>query len=704
MNRTVKAACLLALACAVTLCGCKKRDDGPELSDSRPETEAAQTGASEQPVRLEDDYYGAVNHDLLEEKEIPGDSYGWNWFYELSRNGEDVQETIVSDAMDSENKDEDGSDQQKIRDFYRTAMDMDGRSTAGLGELKPWIDRIRGAESIQEYAEVMGGLFRDTGSCSLLNLFISNDLKDSSSSSWYIGPSDLGPGKETLEDPGRKEVVERYRIYVGQMLASGAGDEDEVSHLCAAGTVGTTLDPETQEAFYARVAAEVVSLQMDLAAASLPLAEQWNPEKISNYYSRPKLQELLPALDVEKVLKAAGAEEDADYLIVMEPELMKKVNSYLTEENLELLKNYSVFCLLQDYSSYLTPEIRDIAVQWNNELKGIRESRPDEKTALSLLENSLGYEIGRLYVEKAFSSEDKAAVEEMVRQLKERYEERISTMEWMEESTREAAMRKLAAMSVKVGYPDKWPEDHSQVRILPPEDGGTLIGNKLALRKGEMAELLEQPGKPIDRSRWNMTPQTVNAYYNPANNEIVFPAGILQPPYYDREASFASNLGGIGMVIAHEMSHAFDDMGAQYDEKGDLNMWWSQNDFTHFQEMGDKVAAYYDRQKILDGRSLNGRQTLGENIADLGALSCITSLVGDDQQQLRELFQRYAVIWAEKFTEEEQLNRLNTDVHSPGRVRVNAVLRCTDAFYKAYPEIKEGDGMYLAPEDRVRIW
>lgn len=684
------------LACTFAVTSCKKKETGPEAAEGG--AEAAKT------VRPEDDYYEAVNQKLLEQKEIPPDAYGWNWFYELGREGEQVKADIVSHVTDENNRYEDGSDEQKLRDLYRTAMDMNGRRAVGLGGLKPWLDRINQSRDVQEYAEAVAAFLRETGDYSLFQLFAASDLKDSGVYSWYLSGPDLGLGKETFADPRQEELVRRYQTYVSRLLACAAGLEADPSHLCLAGAETTALEPEAADSPYDRAAAEIVDFQRDMASAALPLADQWSPEKIGNDYTVGEIRELLSNLDVKPVLDAAGLNKNADRITVMEPELLKAVNSRLTGENLSMLKNYTSFCILQDFGAYLTPEIRDTVISWKNWQKGILEKRPDQKLALTVLEDRLGFELGKLYVQRTFSGEDKAAVENMAVELKGIYKERISRMEWMSADTREAAVRKLDHMTVKAGYPDIWPQDHSQAEILPPEKGGSLIGNVLSLKRAEADAARRRAGEPVDRGRWEMTPQTVNAYYNPSNNEIVFPAGILQPPFYDREASHASNMGGIGMVIAHEMSHAFDDTGAQYDEKGNFNMWWNREDLNNFHKLGDKVAAYYDKQMGADGQNINGRQTLGENIADLGALSCVTAQVGNDPEQLRELFRRYAVIWAEKLTEKAQLDRLNTDVHSPGKVRVNAVLRCTDAFYRAYPEVSEGDGMYLAPEERAGIW
>ena len=273
----------------------------------------------------------------------------------------------------------------------------------------------------------------------------------------------------------------------------------------------------------------------------------------------------------------------------------------------------------------------------------------------------------------------------------------------MGEATKEKAIRKLEHMTLKIGYPDHWPDYYENAVILP-EGQGSLVDNMVNVYRSLRSYEKEEIKKPVDRTQWGMTPQTVNAYYNPLNNEIVFPAAILQPPFYDPNADDASNLGGIGMVIAHEISHAFDSSGARYDENGNYNMWWTEDDLKKFQDLTLKVAAYYDGQEAVKGRFVNGRQTLNENIADLGALACVTSIAGDDTEALNSLFTQYARIWASKYTEESMIHRLNTDVHSPAKVRVNAVLSSTEAFYKVYPDLKEGDGMYVTPEKRVKIW
>jgi len=274
----------------------------------------------------------------------------------------------------------------------------------------------------------------------------------------------------------------------------------------------------------------------------------------------------------------------------------------------------------------------------------------------------------------------------------------------MSDETKASAIRKLEHMNLKVGYPDKWPNDYKNARVLSAEEGGNLIDNMLSLLKAQNEVNKKKYKEPVDKGEWGMTPQTVNAYYNPTANEIVFPAAILQPPFYDPKGDFASNLGGIGMVMAHEVSHAFDSSGSLYDENGNYHVWWTKEDREKFDELARQVEEYYSGMDGFQGRKVNGAQTLNENIADLGSMACITAIAGEKGSDLNLLFRQYATIWASKYTPEAMIDRLNTDSHSPAKVRVNGVLSATDAFYKAYPDIKEGDAMYVAPDKRVKIW
>ncbi|WP_367565269.1 M13 family metallopeptidase [Lacrimispora sp.] len=678
-NVKVKGVLLLyALLTVFGLAGCGRK---PEAKPEETLAWPVNVQGEKNGVRLEDDYYGYVNQDILKETEIPEDSNSWSYFYKLDREAYQVLHEVLTEAVENRKEAKEGSLEQKIGDMYEAAMDMEGRRKAGFGELNAYMDRIQNASNIKEYLESLGTVYSDLGVGSLVVLQWFEDMSDSGKYALYVDGADLGPGKETLEDETQAALIKEYEAYIGRMMELSGLSREEA----------------------AQAASGILGLQRDLAASALPLRERNNPEIIYNPYSMDMIKSLFSGGEMDGFLAAAGIGE-VPTLIVTQEEQMKKIGQYLSEDHLPLLKNYSVFCLLQDFAPYLTPETRDTYLEWNRRQKGIKEKKTDEKLASEMVQGLLGFEFGRLYTEKTFTEEDKLAIEAMVYQILEAYRKQILALDWMGEETKAAAIKKLDHMTMKIGYPDQWPDDYGQALVVSPDEGGTLIDNTLSLVRAKRKMEREKVLKPVDKSEWQMTPQTVNAYYNPSGNEIVFPAAILQPPFYDPEADHAANLGGIGMVIAHEVSHAFDSSGSLYDEKGNYHVWWTEEDRTRFKELADRVTAYYDGQDGYEGRRVNGAQTLNENIADLGSISCVTSIIGDDPESLKLLFAQYATIWAAKYTPESMIQRLNTDVHAPARVRVNAVLSATDAFYRAYPEIGEEDGMYLPPARRVKIW
>jgi putative endopeptidase len=630
---------------------------------------------------LEDDYYDYVNQNVLKEKEIPKDSNNWSYFYDLNKKAYDVLNNTLNEIVMNRKNAEPGSLQQKIADLFLTALDMEGREKAGLGQLKPYIDSIRNASSLDEFLNVTGNLYSEIGFGSIILPQWYEDMKDSTRYSLYLDGADLGPGKETLEDKSQEDLIKSYEEYIGRTMEFSGMEKEEAK----------------------KAAAEILALQKNLAESALPLSQQNDPGIVYNPYTQEELKKLFPEGTIDRFIQSAGL-SGLDTYVVSQEEQMKKIGSYLTEDSLPLLKNYTIFSLMDDFAIYLTPEIRNNYSDWHNLQNGIKEYKSDEKMASELTQGMLGFEFGQLYVEKEFSEEDKVAIKEMVQQILNAYKAQIMALDWMGDATKEAAIKKLEHMALKIGYPDKWPNDYASASVLSVEQGGNFIDNALSLVKAKNKVQKEKVREPVDKGEWAMTPQTVNAYYNPTGNEIVFPAAILQAPFYDPNADYAANLGGIGMVIAHEVSHAFDSSGSQYDENGNYHVWWTEEDRAKFKERADRVVAYYDGQEGFQGRKVNGRQTLDENIADLGSLASITAIAGDDVEALKLLFRQYATIWASKYTPAAMIKRLNTDVHSPAKVRVNAVLSATDAFYKAYPEIKEGDGMYVPPDKRVKIW
>lgn len=671
------AVCLMVSACAWNPADMEKNET--EQGESSEETVLLETEASAQgkkaQTRPEDDYYEAVNRELLNKVRIPSDESGWTWFYELENQTYEKLNNILLDIVNRENRLQEGSGEQKIAALYLTATDSERRDQAGLGGLSPYLSRIMSAATVEEYLEALASIRKETGFGSLISWESSPDLKNSSRNAAYITEPDLVLGKAILESEDYQDIWNKYQSYIARLL-EGIGQPGEQA---------------------ASAASDIFRFQKALAEKAYSPSESGNPARIYHPFTRKELQVLFTNMDVNRYLEASGMDQ-APSFVVINPELESLVNDYLTEENLSLLKNYSAFILMNDTAQYLTTRLRDQKLQFEKLLSGKAEVYSDEKLAGRQTQKLLGFEFGKIYVEKCFSEADKKNIESMAKTIIQTYEEQISGLDWMSKETKTAAKKKLEAITLKIGYPDQWPDCLDSVKLKTPEKGGLFIDNVLEIRKAECADELKKTAGPPDREAWLMTPQTVNAYYSPQGNEIVFPAAILQPPFYDNKGDYKQNLGGIGMVIAHEITHAFDNNGAQYDEKGNYNNWWMEKDNENFKKRQNAMIEYYN------GYGIDGKLTLGENIADSGAMSCVTRIAGkDDQEGLRRLFTRYAAIWANKYTSEEEKNRLKNDPHAPGKVRVNAVLSALDAFYQAY-NIKAADGMYVAPEDRVSVW
>ena len=350
----------------------------------------------------------------------------------------------------------------------------------------------------------------------------------------------------------------------------------------------------------------------------------------------------------------------------------------------------------------LTPASLAAAQEYQTAAGGIEKKKDFERTVSETVQEKLGFQCGRVFCETYFNEDAKQDVASIIRQIIDVYDNRLAHMEWMTESTRQEARKKLKAITVKVGYPDQWPQDKYSLVLKSPDEGGVYIDNIMEILKASQDYSFKTRHDPVDRNEWGMTPQTVNAYYNPGNNEIVFPAGILQAPFYDPEAEPVANLGGIGAVIGHEITHAFDTSGSQYDEKGNLRDWWTAQDKQHFRELAQKVIDYYDTMEV-NGIQVNGTLSVTENIADLGGVSCITEIAKEKGYDLKELYHAYGVIWATKYRDEYLSYIMTNDTHSPGITRVNAVLSAIGDFYTAFG-VREGDGMYRRPEDRPHIW
>ncbi len=684
MKKRILAALIAALM-ALQLAGCSRLADFPfellqMMEQQESEPEEAQEEEQDEAPRYQDDYYEYVNHDLLSLIDLTASDAHWDWFGELDAMITEEMQDIIRDLAASDTVYEKGSSEQKIKDLYECISDVDNRNETGLGPLAPYMDSIRNASTIDEYVDALTRLSGDYGFSSIVGGYsIMQDEENSNEYAVYLMYADTLVGKEYIEGTDTQDYVEVYFKYVHDLMVEYGMSEEEA----------------------AAAAESIETLLRDICASTLSTEQSYDPSITYNVYTAQELQELYSNIDMDKMLKTLKLDGQDKY-IVMDVEQAKKINSLLTEENLEALKAYSTFVLLNDTAQYTGYNGARLYDEVTHAQYGITEYWGDEWVWMDLTQELLPWDFGMIYVEKYFSAEDKKAVEEIIDLILEEYKTIIYKQDWMSDATKAKAVRKLETMQVKIGYPDEWPVEKDFIQVTPVSEGGSLISNLLAGFQVSIEHDLNKLGTPVDKSQWDETPQTINAMYSPLNNEIIFPAAILQAPFYDSENSYGANMGGIGYVIAHEVSHAFDSTGALYDEYGNYNVWWTDEEFAEYKKRSESIIAYYDNYEMI-GIPIDGELTLMENIADLGAINCIASIIGDDSEALDEAFSQMAYNWACEDTASFLLYQIRTDTHAPNKIRVNAVLSSCDAFYEVYP-IKKSDGMYVAPEDRVGIW
>ncbi|MBE5876232.1 MAG: M13 family metallopeptidase [Lachnospiraceae bacterium] len=631
-------------------------------------------------VRYQDDFYEYINEEILEEVELGPTDAQWSWFGELDAVVSYDMKQMIRRLVNSKQEYPKGSSEQKIRDMYECISNIENRNQTGLGPLQPYLDMIREAENIDEYVEALACLSGQFGFSSIVGgYYVSQDKEDSDRNAVYLMYADTLIGKEYLESPQLQPYVSMYYQYMVDMLMEfGMSKEEAVT-----------------------VQGQIDVLLRDICASTLSAEEYYSPELTYNVFTKEELQDLYTNIDIDEMLKLLRIDM-VDTYVVIDVEQAKKINSLLVEENLQVLKDFSTFVMLNDVAEYSTEGYAKLYDNMTNMMYGISESVSDEDSWMYLTQDLLPWDFGKIYVEQYYEEESRQQIETMIAEIIEVYKDMILEQSWMSDETKKKAIRKLETMCVKIGYPDEWPDSMEMMQVTPISEGGSLLSNLLVNMQVSIEDTLASILGEADREEWGMTPQTLNAYYNPSNNEIVFPAAILQSPFFDVDADYAQNLGGIGFVIAHEISHAFDSNGAQYDEYGNYASWWSEEEYQRYLELAQEIVEYYECYEVI-GEPVDGVLTLSENIADLGAMACITKILEGDTAALSDAFIQFAYIWASEETVEYQMYLLGSDTHAPNKVRVNAALSACDAFYEVY-DIAETDGMYVAPEDRVGIW
>ena len=639
-------------------------------------------------VRPQDDFYSYVNGTWMKTAKIPADKPSWGSFNQL-RETTDNNSLLLLDNILKE-KFENGSEGQKIQALYETYMDMNKRNADGLNPIKAdlaKIDAIKNLSDLQKY------LTESTrrGENAFYGWGVDGDLKNSKMNAVYLGVASFGLGRDYYqkESPKNAETIAEYKKYVAKVLT-------EIGYKNADAVAGQIVDFEKKMA-------KTLLTNEQIRDANL----QYNPKTL------PELKTLVKNVNLAKYLTDAGV--NTDKVIIGELNYYKNLDTFLTEKNIPLIKDYLKFHLTSGSASYLNQKMDDIKFDFYSKyLQGQKEQRALNKRALSLINGVVGEAFGKVYVEKYFTPEAKAQMMTYVDYLKKSFAMHINNLAWMSSVTKQKAMDKLNKFTVKIAYPDKW-KDYSKLQLKSEKDGGTLYSNLQNVESWSYNKELEKIGKPVDKSEWGMSPQTVNAYYNPVNNEIVFPAAILQPPFFNPNADAAVNFGAIGGVIGHEMTHGFDDSGAQFDGDGNLTDWWTAEDKTNFEKATKSLASQYDKYEPVKDVHVNGTFTNGENIADLGGVNIAFDALQmylkdkgnpgkiDGYTPEQRFFLSWATVWRTLSTDKYMSNQVKTDPHSPGFFRSFGPLVNTDAFYKAF-DLKEGDKLYKKPEERIKIW
>ena len=636
-------------------------------------------------VRPQDDFFRFVNGSWLKKTAIPADASSWGAFNELTEKSRTALHSILENAAKTQAPA--GSDQRKVGDLYASFMDSARVEQLGINPLQSELARIRALKSSAQLPTTFA-YFTRLGLQNPFAVSVGQDPKNSSVNIVQIGQSGLGlPDRDYYlrQDPKIAETRTAYVAYITKLL-----------------TLANQPDP-------AGAAGRILALETAIARPQWDRAKSRDRDLSYNKMTVAQLASATPSYDWHAYLKAAelGAATD---VVVRQPDYVKAMNDILAKTPAQTWRDYLTFKLLDRYANELPAAFAQARFDFRDKtLSGQQEMSPRWKRAVNAVEASLGEAAGKLYVERYFTPEAKSRMDALVRNIIAAYKVGIDSLEWMSPETKRQAQDKLAHFTVKIGYPDKW-RDYSKLTI----ERGDLLGNATRTAEFQYDDMASHLGEPVDRSRWGMTPQTVNAYYNSVNNEIVFPAAILQPPFFDVNADDAVNYGAIGAVIGHEIGHGFDDQGRKSDGLGNLRDWWTPADARAFQERTSKLGAQYAALNPIDNLHINPGLTMGENIGDLSGLAQAyrayrISLHGKEAPVIggftgdQRFFLGFGQIWRTKFRDAALRNQLLTNPHSPGPARAFVPLTNNDAFLRAF-NVKPGDGMWRAPADRVKIW
>ena len=647
-------------------------------------------GNFDKSIRVQDDLYRHVNGTWLQKTEIPSDKSNYGSFTALADLSQMRIRQIVEIAASGTHAP--GSDSQKVGDFFKSFMNEAVIAKKGHGPVQPMLQKVNKLDTHKAIFKAFG-TFNANGVGSPIGVFVSQDAKKSSE---YIvqmiqsGTSLPDRDYYLKEDEKSKAVQQALKKYIATILTAAKIDDAEAA------------------------AVQILDLETKLARAQVDRTTLRNVTKRYNKFTIEALAQRYDCGDWNALFTRAEL-GGTKSLNVMTPTYFDEFNTIFADTSVEVWKTYLRYRVIDLAAPYLSRVFEDAHFElYSKTLAGIPKQKPRWKKAVDTISGSrgkgtLGEMVAKIYVKQHFTEEAKTRMDELVKNLLAAFRDSIDELDWMSDKTKIAAKQKLEKISPKIGYPNKW-LDYSKLDVSPDD----LLGNMKRSGQVEYRRMIDKLGKPVDREEWGMTPQTVNAYYNPSKNEIVFPAAILQPPFFDLNGPDALNYGGIGAVIGHEISHAFDDQGSQYDGDGNMKNWWTDADRQAFKGLADRLVAQYSNYEPLPDKTVNGKLTLGENIADLSGLAVAykaykisrkgkkgENFAGWNGPQL--FFVGWSRVWARKYREAEMVKRLLTDPHSPSKYRANRPVMNIDAFYEAF-EVRKGDKLFKPMKDRIKIW
>jgi len=695
----------ITLAILIGLYGCQQESEQAAVSQaeklqtdvqavSEPEatavvigpTSGIDKGGFDESVRPQDDFFDYVSGTWVDNTEIPADKARWGTFDALGEQSQKDVRTLVEEVSAAGDV-EAGTPTQKIRDFYNAYMDAESATERGIEAIRPELDTIETASTMDDIYRIASELgVYDVNSPVGFAIFA--DMKDSNVNAIYMVQSGLTLPDRDYYLVDDEQFVKGRQLYLDYVqgifeLAGYDNGADRAKDLMA-------LETKLAEVMWTK-------------EENRDWSKRYNPMKID------QLNELSPDINWQIIFETSQFPVDGTYL-VSQPSYFEKASKIIAETPLDTWKAYLAFQTISEFAPVLGDQFEALSFDFFSKgLRGVTEQQPRWKRAVNSVNGNMGELLGQLYVERHFQAESKDRMDIMIQNLVKAYEVSINNLEWMSDVTKQQALDKLHKFTPKIGYPDKW-IDYSNLEVV----AGDLMANIRAGANFEYNREIDKLDKPVDRTEWAMTPQTVNAYYSPVMNEIVFPAAILQPPFFNVHADEAANYGGIGAVIGHEIGHGFDDSGRRFDGNGALRDWWTEEDTAKFEVRKNALAAQYDGYEVVDGLTINGQFTSGENIGDLGGLSIAylaykMSLDGKEAPVIdgwtgdQRFFLGWAQVWRSKARDEESKRRLTVDPHSPPKFRANGAAVNVPAFYEAF-NVQPGDGMYLAPEERVKIW